>query len=89
MANFWTYSIDGAEYYDAEFNSSEECIKAMDEHYAMLCEADEIEGAFSCEAEIIRFRYTENGEKEILYSQPVEAEYEYYRGDLEEHGTYH
>jgi len=42
-----------------------------------------------CNAEIIRFRIDGDGKREVLYIQPVTAEYEHYHGDLEEHGTYH
>ena len=88
---FWTYSIDGGEYYDADFKTSEECIRAMDEHFAMQFEGDDLKNGqtMSCSAEIIRFKYdNETGERIILYTQEVTAEYEHYHGDLAEHGTY-
>ncbi len=91
MQNFWTYSIDDNAYYDAEFETSEDAIKAMDEHYAMQFEGDDLESgdAKECDAEIICFRYNDYSEREILYTQPVIAEYKYYHGDNAEYGTYY
>lgn len=91
MQNFWTYAMDGEDYYDAEFESSEQCIEAMNESFAANFEGENLlDGDIrENDAEVIQFRWNDDtGEREILQTQDVVAEYEHYHGDAEEHGTH-
>ena len=90
LNNYWTFSMDGEVYVD-EFESSKICLATMDEHYAEKVQEDEDlknGDVRCCDAEIIRFRYGNDNEREVIFSQEVIAEYEHYHGDLREHGTY-
>lgn len=90
MTTYWTFSLDG-ELSDSEFYNSEDCLKALDDHFAEKIQQDENlkDGDTRiCAAEIIRFRYDDNEERDVIYSKEVLVEYEHYHGDIAEHGTY-
>jgi len=91
METYWTYALEGNPYYDADFTSCDKCIEAMDEDFAERFEGEGLKNGDvrTCDAEIIRFQYNGDGEREILHREFVEARYEHYHGDLAEHGTYY
>ena len=91
MNNLWTYAIDD-EMSDEDFMTSAECITALDEDFAELTlkDNDIINNGeeFGDVAEIVRFKYNDDEEREIIFSEEVVVKYQHYHGDLKEHGTY-
>lgn len=91
MTTYWTFERDG-EIFDAEFNSQKEAQEWADDGFNQECED---EGGWSngdtasADIVLIEFEYDDDGER--VEKQRVEStvEFEYYHGDLAEHGTWH
>ncbi len=87
---YWTYSVEGQKF-DCEFESLEKCTSFMEEEFAQnVFETESLANGEtrSADAEIIQFKYGEDGEKETVCIEKFSLEYEHYHGDLAEHGTY-
>ena len=89
MNEYWTFAID-QEIYDADFDTAADCLQAMDNYFAESCqEWEDLENGDTCteSGEIVRFRYNDENEREIIYSKEVAVHYQHYHSDLKEHGT--
>lgn len=88
---FWEYEYDG-EMSDGEYGSQKAAQAAADELWAQHCE-DSNEcmrngETFSEDIELVAFKQTDGDPIEIARTKS-DVEYEYYHGDMAEHGTWH
>lgn len=91
QTTYWTFERDG-EIFDAEFDSEKEAQYWADEAFTEECED---EGGWdngdtaSADIELIEFTYDDDGEMVIKQRVSSSVDFEYYHGDLAEHGTWH
>lgn len=89
---YWTYSIGGDEERDSEYETCAECIEKMEQEYSdkIQEESDDLRNGefFQEDAEIIRFRYNDEGDREVGHRSKTTVEYEHYHGDRVEHGVF-
>jgi hypothetical protein len=85
--HYWTFEKDG-KFFDAEFSSKDEAQAWAEEAFSDECLFDNLKRS---EADILLVRFHHDEETgEIVKDELVKScvEFEYYRGDLLEHGTY-
>lgn len=87
--HFWTYIRD-EEIFDADFNSKQEASDYAQTRYnEERSDADDFKDSSEEEIELIRYHYDDDGERVIVERAKDTLEYEYYHGDMAEHGTWH
>lgn len=83
---YWTYENNNGEPDDYEFETQNEAEEYATERLFERCE-DNGDRYGEEELTLIEFKFNEDtGEKIVIQRVPFVAEYEYYRGDLAEHG---
>lgn len=89
MKEFWTYEVDG-DLYDAEYPSSGAACVAAEAKFCDQCsEGEEADQDAEQEVFLVRFSVDDDGNVRELARQKTFVEYEAYRGDMAEHGTWH
>jgi len=89
MKSYWTFERDGR-LYDHEFTTMDQAQEEADEGFEQEC-IDE--GGWkngetaSAEIFLIEFTYDDDGEQVELQRVKSTVDFEYYHGDLIEHGT--
>lgn len=89
--NFWTYSIGGDEYFDAEFKTKDDAEKDADERFNDQCaEGDESTENQEIDVEYIRFSWNDETGERVIHDRVEDTLfYEYYHGDYAEHNTHY
>lgn len=87
---FWTYSVEGEELFDGEFATKEEAVEYAQTRFNEQCsDGDDWKHDQEASIELVRFHIDdETGERVIHEKVEDTLEYEYYHGDLAEHGTW-
>lgn len=88
--HYWTYSIDGGEYFDHEFTSQKKAADYAQVRFNEDCsDGDDYKIDQEADIELIRYHFDDDGERIIHETVQDTVEYEYYHGDLAEHGTWY
>lgn len=85
---FWGYSIEGGEFIDAEFATKEQALQHAQTRYNEDCsDGDDFKHDQSAEIKLVEYYTDDEGDTVAVQTVKDTVEYEYYHGDLAEHGT--
>lgn len=85
---FYTYSYDGGDYDDYEFESHQKAQDHADTWFEEYAGDHEMATGEEREIEIIGFYYDDDGDRVIVETHPSCVIFENYHGDYAEHNTH-
>lgn len=85
---YWTYETNGT-IFDLEFDTMQEALDFAEKKFVEECEDYEIDHDDELDFFLVEVSFNEeNGDREEIKRVKTVVSYEYYHGDLKEHGTW-